>query len=248
MFGLLPLDASAHGQNIDQLIVYVHILMLVLFVGWGAFYIFVLMRFRQSKSPKADYEGVKSHASSYLEVTVALIEVVLLIGFSIPIYSKYVGTKPVDSEALHIRVIGQQFNWNFHYAGADGKFGKTDPKLIDAAFNPMGLDKNDPNAQDDIFTISEMHVPADKPIIVSITSRDVIHSFGVPNLRVKQDAVPGLEIPVWFEAKIPGRYDIACSQLCGDLHYSMIGFVNVDSPEKYQEWIASQTPAVMDML
>lgn len=244
----LPFDASVDGHDIDGLIAYLHILMIALFVGWGAFYLYVLVRFRKSRQPRADYHGVQTHASTYLELTVALIEAILLVGFSIPIYGRVVTRLPAERDAVVVRVVAQQFNWNFQYPGADGKFGRTDPKLVDVAMNPMGIDKADPNAQDDFFTITEMHVPNDKPVIVHVTSRDVIHSFGAPNFRVKQDAIPGMEVSTWFTPKIPGAYDIACSQLCGDLHYSMRGQITVDEPAKYQEWLATQTPAVADLI
>jgi cytochrome c oxidase subunit 2 len=247
MYGL-PFDASVHGHEVDKLIAYVHVLMLVLFVGWGAFYVYILARFNNKTNPKADYHGAKTHASTYLELTVALIEVILLVGFSIPIYARVANQIPAEQDSVVVRAIAQQFNWNFQYPGADGKFGKIDSKLVDVAMNPMGIDKNDPSAQDDFFTITEMHVPTGTPVIVRVTSRDVIHSFGAPNFRVKLDAVPGVEVPTWFTAKIPGSYDIACSQLCGDLHYSMRGQITVDTPESYQTWLSSQTPAVMDIL
>lgn len=247
MYGM-PLDASVHGYEIDQLISYVHILMLALFVGWGAFYFFVLLRFRESKHPKADHQGVQSHFAKYVEITVALVEAILLVGFSIPIYTRVANKIPAEKDAVVIRVIAEQFNWNFQYPGPDGKLGRIDPQLADAAMNPLGLDKSDPDAQDDIVTLTEMHIPIGKPVIVHITSRDVIHSFGLPNFRVKQDAIPGMEVPTWFEAKVAGQYDIACSQLCGDLHYTMRGQITVDTPDQYQQWLATQSPAVNDLL
>lgn len=243
----LPQDVSVHGATIDSLIGYVHILMLVLFIGWGAFYIYVLMRFRQGKNPKADYHGAKTHASSYLEGTIALVEAVLLVGFSIPIYARVVAALPNEKDAVVVRVVAQQFMWNFQYTGADGKFGKIDLKQVDPVSNPNGLDTNDPNAKDDFFSAVEMHVPANKPVIVRITSRDVIHSFGVPNLRIKQDAIPGMDVPQWFEATTPGQYDIACSQLCGDGHYSMKGTLVVDTPDAYTQWASGQTPEAVNI-
>lgn len=254
MFGL-PHDASTGGFEIDNLIYYIHILMLALFIGWGAFYLYILVRFRQSRNPKADYDGVKTHASSYLELTVAVIEAVLLIGFSIPIYARVAAKIPSEDESVLVRVIAQQFNWNFQYAGVDGKLGKISPDKIDYnTGNTLGLDKSDPAALDDVIIESPcledtgecplpMYIPAEQPVIVRLTSKDVIHSFGIPNLRVKQDAIPGMEIPVWFVAKETGKFSIACSQLCGDLHYSMKGLVNVVSKDEFTKWLGEQTPA-----
>ena len=193
----LPPDGSAHGPAIDNLIGIVHWLMLLLFVGWGTFYIVTLIRFRRSKNPKANYIGVKSHLSSYLEVGVLVIEIVLLIGFSIPLWSKRVDAFPQEKDATVVRVVAEQFSWNIHYPGPDGKFGKTSLTLVDAD-NPLGLDRSDPDAKDDIATINQLNLPVGKPVIVHLSSKDVIHSFGIPPYRVKQDAIPGMSIPVWF--------------------------------------------------
>jgi len=193
----LPPVASAHGGEVDHLIGYMHWLMLILFLGWGAFYIFVLIRFRRSRNPKASYTGVKSHFSSYLEATVAVIEVVLLVGISIPLWSKRVNAFPAEKDALVIRVVAEQFAWNIHYPGPDGKFGKASITLVDQN-NPLGLDRNDPDAKDDITTLNQLYLPVNKPVIIHLSSKDVIHSFNLPTMRVKQDAIPGMDIPVWF--------------------------------------------------
>lgn len=195
----LPPDASMHGHEIDSLIVIVHWLMFFLFVGWGSFYLYTLVRFRKSRNPQANYAGVKSHFSNYLEVTVAIVEAVLLIAFSIPLWAKRVEAFPSEKESVVIRVVGEQFAWNVHYPGPDGVFGKTDIKLVDQN-NPLGLDRDDPAAKDDITTINQMNLPVGKPIIVHLTSKDVIHSFALPYLRVKQDAIPGMSVPLWFVA------------------------------------------------
>ncbi len=193
----LPPDGSAHGPAIDNLIGIVHWLMIVLFVGWGTFYIFTLIRFRKSRQPKADYTGVKSHLSNYLEVAVLVIEVILLVGFSIPLWSKRVDSFPAEKDATVVKVVAEQFAWNIHYPGPDGKFGKTSLSLIDAD-NPLGLDRTDPDAKDDITTINQLNLPLNKPVIVYLSTKDVIHSFNLPPYRVKQDAIPGMMTPVWF--------------------------------------------------
>ena len=193
----LPIDASAHGVKIDETLGLVHVLMFLLFVGWGAFYLYALVRFRHSEHPKADYIGVKSHLSSYLEIGVAVFEGVLLVGFAIPLWSNVVNAMPDEDESTVVRVVAEQFAWNAHYPGADGIFGKTNIKLVTAE-NPIGLDRSDPTGKDDITTINQLNLPVNKPVIVHLTSKDVIHSFSLPLLRVKQDAIPGQNIPVWF--------------------------------------------------
>src|SRR3970282_711757 len=194
----LPLLAATHGAQIDGLIGWIHVFMLILFVGWGGFFIYCLIRFRQSRHPVANYTGVKSHNSNYAEIGVAVVEAVLLFGFAIPLWAARIGDIPPESESLIVQVTGEQFAWNFHYAGPDGLFGRTDITLLDLQVNPLGLDRSDPAAKDDITTVNQLYLPVNKPIIVRLRSKDVIHSFGVPEFRVKQDAVPGLTIAIWF--------------------------------------------------
>ena len=134
----LPALAAAHGGEIDNMIGWIHIFMLVLFVGWGGFFLYALVRFRQSRNPVADYRGVTSHRSVYLEVGVAVVEAVLLIGFAIPLWAARVDARPPDSEALVVQVTGEQFAWNIHYPGADRVFGRTDIKLLDLQVEPPG--------------------------------------------------------------------------------------------------------------
>ncbi len=245
----LPALASAHGEQIDGLIGWTHVFMLLLFVGWGGFFVYCLVRFRRSRNPVANYAAVKSHASSYLEGAVAVIEMILLFGFSIPLWAARVDRIPSESEALVVQVTGEQFAWNIHYAGPDGKFGRTDITMIDVQSNPLGVDRSDPAAKDDVTTLNQLYLPANKPIIVKLRSKDVIHSFNVPEFRVKQDAIPGLTIPVWFVPNVTTaemrtrtgkpdfQYEIACAQLCGLGHFRMRGFVTVESPDAFQKWM-----------
>jgi len=127
----LPALASAHGGQIDSMIGWVHVFMLILFVGWGGFFAYCLVRFRRSRNPVANYTGVKSHTSSYLEVGVAVVEAILLFGFAIPLWAARVDAIPPESQALVVQITGEQFAWNAHYAGPDGVFGRTDIKLLD---------------------------------------------------------------------------------------------------------------------
>jgi cytochrome c oxidase subunit II len=235
----LPVQASAHAAEIDQMISLVHWLMAVLFVGWGLFFVYVLFRFRRGANPKASYTGAKGKMSKGLEVAVAIVEVILLVAYAIPAWARRVKQFPSESEAVVVRVVGEQFAWNIHYPGPDGKFGRTDIKLV-SADNPLGLDKTDPNAKDDLTTINQLNLPIDRPILVHLSTKDVIHSFGLIEMRVKQDAIPGLNIPVWFVPTRVGEYEIACSQLCGLGHFRMRGFVNIQSAGDYDKWMADQ--------
>ncbi|MBI3006629.1 MAG: hypothetical protein HYY49_14635 [Ignavibacteriales bacterium] len=199
MFDFLsfPVVASAHGPEIDSMTSMMHWAMLILFVGWGSFFLFTITRFRSSKNPKADYMGLRSHASNFVEGAVAVFEVVVLVGLAFPLWAKRVNAFPSEKEAVIVRVVGEQFNWNVHYSGGDGVFGRTDISLVSAE-NPLGLDRSDANAKDDITTINQLHLPVNKPVIVRLSSKDVIHSFSLPFFRVKQDAIPGDIFPVWF--------------------------------------------------
>jgi cytochrome c oxidase subunit 2 len=235
----MPVQASTHAAELDHMTVLVHWLMLVMFVGWGLYYLFVLFKFRKSANPRASYAGAKGKISKGTEVAVAVIEVLLLVFYAIPAWAKRVKAFPSESEAVVVRVVGEQFAWNVHYPGPDGKFGRTDIKLV-GADNPLGLDRRDPAAKDDITTINQLNLPVDRPVLVHLSSKDVIHSFGLYEMRVKQDAIPGMSIPVWFIPNRVGEYEIACSQLCGLGHFRMRGFITIQSAADYKKWYDDQ--------
>ena len=237
----LPINASAHGAEIDMLILLVHLLMLVLFVGWGIFFVVAICRFRKSRNPKADYVGVRNHFSNVIEVAVAIVEVLLLVGLSIPFWVKQVNAFPNRKDTVTVRIVAEQFAWNVHYPGPDGIFGKTDIKLVDKQSNPLGLDTSDPHAKDDFTTINQLHIPIGRPVLMNLTSKDVMHSLSLPLMRVKQDIIPGMTIPTWFTPTKTGTYEIGCAQLCGLGHYRMKGFVVVEKPEDYEKWLAEQS-------
>jgi cytochrome c oxidase subunit 2 len=235
----LPPQASTHAADIDQMISLVHWLMLLLFVGWGAFFVFVLFKFRRGANPKASYAGAKGKFAKSTEIAVAIVEIVLLVGFAIPAWATRVKAFPPENEAVVVRVVGEQFAWNVQYPGPDGKFGRTDIKLV-GSDNPLGLDRSDPAAKDDITTINQLNLPVDRPVLVHLSSKDVIHSFGLFEMRVKQDAVPGMQMPVWFIPNKVGQYEIACSQLCGLGHFRMRGFMTIQSDADYRKWFDDQ--------
>ena len=259
--GLPTVSASTQGPAIDNIISLVHWLMLILFVGWGIYFIYTLIRFRASKQPKADYQGVKNHYSTYAEVGVALIEVALLIGFAFPIWASRVNDVPNSLDSIQIRVVGQQFAWNIHYPGPDNIFGTTKVELVDEAENPIGLDRSDENAKDDVVTINQLHIPVNRPINVLLSTKDVIHNFKLPEFRVSQDAISGMEIPVWFKATMTTEefletakgtaregmgFEIACAQLCGLGHYRMKGYLTVHDDKGYGEWMDEQQEYLLE--
>jgi cytochrome c oxidase subunit 2 len=238
----LPVLASRHGQTVDDLIIYVHLLMIVLFAGWLAYFFYALLRFRRSRNPKADYLGVRNHASNYIEVAVAIVEGVLLLAVAVPLWGKTVGGPPADQlpNATRIQIVAQQFNWNIRYPGKDKEFGKQEMRFVNAT-NVFGLDPGDPNAKDDITTVDEMHVVVDKPVVAYISSKDVIHSFKVIAMRVTQDAIPGMRVPIWFVPTRVGHYQINCAQLCGNGHSAMAnGLLVVESQEEFDKWMEAK--------
>jgi cytochrome c oxidase subunit II len=239
MRSLLPIEGSAHAAQLDTITLFVHVLMAIMFVGWGAFFIYTLVRFRASRNPRASYHGTSSRASLWTELGVVVAELLLLVGFSIPAWASRVTNLPRADQATVVRVVAEQFTWNVHYPGPDGRFGRTDVSLI-AADNPLGLDRQSPFAADDVVSVGQMAVPIGKPVIVQLSAKDVIHSFGIPVMRVKQDAIPGMMTPVWFTPTVAGDFDIACSQLCGFAHYRMRGILRVMDAAQFQAWLASR--------
>jgi len=235
----LPVAASADAARIDRIVVLVHWLMLALFVGWGLFFTYVLVRFRRGAHPVAHYEGVKGRWATLVEGGVLAAEIVLLAFFSIPAWSARVDAFPAERDSTVVRVIAEQFAWNVHYPGTDGRFGRTDLSLV-AADNPIGLDRSDTSARDDVTTVNQLNLPVGKPVIVYLSSKDVIHSFTLPQMRVKQDAIPGIAQPVWFTPTATGEWEIACSQLCGLAHYRMRGFYTVQTAADFQSWLRAE--------
>lgn len=240
----LPPLASEHGAQVDRLLFYVHLLMVVLFVGWGVFFLYTVWRFRQRKHPRPDAVGVRGHLSSYLEVGVAGVEALLLIGLAVPIWARTAsaGNFPKPEESTIIRVIGRQFNWIARYPGPDGVFGRGDARFVSQQ-NPLGMDPDDPAGKDDIVVeSSEVVVPVGKPVIAYVSSLDVIHGFAVKPLRVSYDAIPGLSNPTWFTPTKEGNYLITCSQLCGNGHSNMRGLLRVVKPEEYEAYLKEKAP------
>ena len=238
----LPVDASAHGWQIDRLISTLHVFMALLFVGWGGYFVYCLFRYRARPGHSATHALPKARFTTWVEGGVITFELFLLAALSMPVWSAWKNDRPDESQALHVRVVAEQYAWNFHYPGGDGKFGKGSFANM-SGDNPLGLLGTDAEGRDDLTTINQLHLPVGRPVILDIMSKDVIHGFNVPALRIKQDAIPGQSVPIWFTATKPGMYEIACAQLCGLGHYRMRGFVTVETPEEFAAWVRENTPA-----
>src|SRR5205085_9253546 len=170
-------------------------------------------------------------------------EVILLVGFSIPAWYRWATPMDKSKKPMEVHVIAEQFAWNIQYPGADGVFGKRDVKLVSSS-NPIGIDRNDPAAKDDVVTLNQLHMVVNRPIEVHVSSKDVIHSFKIPVMRVEQDAIPGMDVPIhWTPIKTSGpndHWEIACAQLCGLGHYRMRGQIAVDTQADFEKWLAAE--------
>ncbi len=242
----MPPDYSSHGAEIDHLLIGIHWMIAILFVFWAAYILFVLFRFRAGRNASASYGGMRSRWPVYLIVAVFAVELIELFGFSIPAWARWAQPLVTNVKPLEVQVVAEQFAWNVHYPGPDGIFGRRNVKFVSVE-NPLGLDADDPNAKDDLNTLNELHLEVNRPVVIHLTSKDVIHSFKLPVMRVNQDAVPGMEIPIHFtpvRTNEGEQWEIACAQLCGLGHYRMRGMLVVETKEGLQEWLSQQQPAL----
>lgn len=231
----LPFDASAHGPALD------HHLLLNLWIILGLATLAHLVLFiglLARRRPEAT-----SWRIEYLPLTALAILFAFLTVRAERLWAaaRYTGAEPT---ALQVQVVGQQFAWYFRYPGTDATFGITKPRLIDApAGNPLGIDSTDPHGADDIVS-SELVLPANREVDLRLNALDVIHGFSVPEMRLKQNAVPGMTIHVHFTPETPGTYAILCTQVCGLGHYRMNANLRVLPPEQFAEWLADREKAV----
>src|SRR5882762_662235 len=232
-----PTAISSHAAALDRQFLITIIVVGVAFtaaqVGLG----YVVWKYRdRGQKDRALY----SHGSNRLEVVWTIVTAIIFIGLAVMGQSVWASLHFSKAPAcsFQVEVVAQQFQWNFHYAGKDGVFGRTDPNLIDdSALNFIGLDETDPNAKDD-QTHSVIAIPAGRPVELILRSKDVIHNFWVPQLRFKQDLVPGMAIRVHFTANQTGKYELACAELCGQLHFKMKSYMLVLPEAEHQALMA----------
>lgn len=197
---------------------------------------FMIWRFRQTRRNLEP--PLHTHGSRRVELLWTAAAILLFAGLASSGTRIWAGIHftPPPRDAEIIEVYAHQFAWSFRYPGPDGKFGRTDIHLInDAAQNPFGLDDKDPASQDDILSAT-LKVPAGKEILLTLRARDVIHDFFVRELRLKQDIVPGMDIPYRFRAEKIGTYEIACSELCGLGHSQMRSTMEVMPQSEFDKW------------
>ena len=219
----LPENIATYGGKIDAIFWVITVVTGIAFVLVEVGIIWFCIKYRRREGQRAFY----THGSKSLEVlwtAVPALAMVALGLYSANVWAQIKGRSSAPSESLHIAVSAKQFEWNVTYAGADEVLGTSD----------------------DFSTRNQLHFPANRPILIWLESEDVLHSFFIPQLRVKQDAVPGMTIPVWFEATKAGDYQIGCAELCGLGHYRMRARVTIHEPAAYEMWVGEQIAARTD--
>jgi cytochrome c oxidase subunit II len=239
----LPALASVHGAGVDRAL---HYTMLttgaMILLGHGMLG-YMLWRFggRERIGFRLASHRTERRWSLTAAVTMALVAEGGVLALGLPVWNQYFGST-APANALVIEVTTEQFAWNVRYAGADNVFGRTEPRRI-TLDNPLGMDEADPQGKDDIVALNVLHAPVGRPVKIRLRSKDVLHSFFLPNLRVKQDSVPGMIIEFWFTPTRAGRFELACAQLCGFGHYEMRGILIVQTPEEFARWMEEQPHA-----
>ncbi|HZQ67742.1 MAG TPA: cytochrome c oxidase subunit II [Terriglobales bacterium] len=240
-----PAGLSTAAAGIDHQFTVTFIAMGVVFVAAQLALGYLVWKYRDRGAASSPVEY--SHGNIKLEVLWTTLTAILFVGLNLmgsPIWAAE-RFRPAKADALPVEVTGMQFAWYFRYPGADGKYGRTDPKLMDPSSGneaAIGLDTADPAAKDDVVT-GTMLIPENREVDLTLRAVDVIHSFFVPNMRFKQDAVPGLAIHMHFTPTQIGDYEIACAELCGLGHYKMHGMVKVVSQADFDKWLAEREAA-----
>lgn len=229
-----PPAISEHGPAYDRQFMLTIIIVGIAFaaaqIGLG----FALWRYGSTGDGQ---RAVYTHGNNRLEIIWTVVTAVVFIGLAVIGQQVWASLhfQPAPPGAYKVHVLAQQFQWNFHYAGADNTFGRTDPKLInDSSLNYIGLDERDEAAKDD-SVVSTLIIPVNRPVELTLRAKDVTHAFWVPELRFKQDLVPGMSIAVHFTANKVGKYELACAELCGMNHFKMKSFLLVLPQDEHAE-------------
>jgi cytochrome c oxidase subunit 2 len=209
----LPENVSTYGGQIDDLFYLILWITGVIFILVELLLLFFLFRYRHREGRVPRY----THGSNRLEVIWTIVPAVICVVLALMSRRSWAEIKQnMPQGAMNVEVTAEQFAWNIRYPGPDGKL----------------------ETADDVVTLNQLHFPVGRPLIVTLRSKDVIHSFFLPEFRVKQDAVPGMTTRIWLEATRVGNWEIACAELCGLGHYRMKGFVTVETPEEFERWLA----------
>ena len=211
----LPEGVSSYSGRVDGLFYLILWITGIIFVIVEALLLLFLFRYRFREGRRALY----THGNNRVEVVWTIVPAVICVVIALLSRRSWAEIKQaMPKDAMQVEITGEQFAWNIRYAGADGKLGTAD----------------------DVVTLNQLHFPVGRPVVATLRSKDVIHSFFLPEFRVKQDAVPGMSTRIWFDAMRVGHWEIACAELCGLGHYRMKGFVTVETPEEYEKWLKEQ--------
>ena len=236
-----PPLASEHGVGVDRMMHYLMVASGFLFLTGHLVLGYVVWRFSRQGAVTVRILAprLERRWSIILAVIMTLVAEGGVLVLGLPVWNRFHSKPPAD--AVTVEVTGEQFGWNVHYAGVDGMFGRSSPQMI-SLDNPVGIDRKDAAAKDDVLLLGTMYLPVNRPAHIRLRSKDVLHSFFLPNFRVKQDAVPGMTIDFWFVPTKPGTYEIACAELCGFAHYNMRGVLYVISESEFEQWLKSEAP------
>jgi cytochrome c oxidase subunit 2 len=235
----LPAAGSAHAAALDAVLTSVHAHMLLIFAVWVAVFAVALVKFRRGAHPDARQQGVRGLWPALAIGGIIVGDVIILATQALPAWSERMTAPPAGVTPVEVHISAEQFAWNIHYPGPDRVFGRTNQALVSAS-NPVGIDRDDPAAVDDIGLLNVLMLPVNRTAVIQLMSRDVIHSFTLNEMRVKQDVNPGMTARVWFTPIATGDWDIACSQLCGLGHYRMRGEYHVVDQAAWDRWQADE--------
>jgi cytochrome c oxidase subunit 2 len=227
---------ASNWRTMDDTLAITLVITAIFFVGINLFVVYMLMRFRHREGHRAHYEPENRKLELWL-IAGTTVGIVLLLAPGLFVYAEYIKPPP---NALEVEAVGTQWQWRFRFRGDDGKFGRSDPRFVNAG-NPFGLDPNDPDARNNVVVDSnEVHVPLNRPVKMLSRSLDVLHDFYVPQFRARMNMVPGMVTSFWFVPTRPGRYEILCNQLCGVGHYNMRGYIVVEDEAAFRNWLGKQ--------
>ena len=230
---LTPL--ASNWSTIDDTIDITFLVTGFVFVAVNLFLAYCVYKFRHKKGTLAHYEPENKKLEIWLTVLTS-IGVAAMLTPGLYVWADFVNP-PKDADI--VEAVGKQWQWSYRYPGADGKLGSVDTRHTTTQ-NPFGINPEDPNGQDDVLVLGDMHLPINRPVKMLLRSQDVLHDFAVAEFRVKMDLVPGHVTSLWFTPTVMGKYDVLCEELCGSGHYNMRSYVVVDSKEDHEVWLDSQ--------
>jgi cytochrome c oxidase subunit 2 len=239
----LPSLASNWG-SIDTMLIVTLVVTGAAFVAVNGVLAYFVFRYRGRGGQRAAFIPDNPRLEKAL-IAITALGIALLLGPGLFVYSRLI---QAPHDALTVEVVAQQWAWSYRYPGQDGVLGRAAPELISSE-NPFGLDLTDPHSYDDVlvFPGGQLHLPVGKPVVFKLRSKDVIHSFYVPQFRVKMDAVPGMVTQTWVTPTKTGTFQVACAELCGIGHYGMVSAIVVESREEFEAWLGQQPTVAQTM-